>query len=81
MNSHYILNCYTLEVKMTVLLRNVINEAVKIIHFISFQPLSAWFFKYQSLLMYTDLWCLDQEKALVPFLELQAELAAFLMEH
>ena len=31
--------------------------------------------------MYTDMWCLDQEKSLVPFLELQAELAAFIVEY
>ena len=31
--------------------------------------------------MYPDMWCLGQEKSLVPFLELQAELAAFIVEY
>lgn len=71
---------YTLAVKIPVSFKNVFNEALKIINFISSQPLSVWLFNINHS-MYTVMWCLDQEKSLVPFLELQAELAAFIMEY
>lgn len=59
---NYVLYCYPLAVKTSVSLKNILNEAVKIISFISSQHLTAWLLKYKSLLPYAATYWMCKRK-------------------
>lgn len=88
-SSHCILHRYALVVKkMPAELKEVLDEAVKIINYVKSRPLQSRLFKkvceemgsqYQSLLMHTEIRWLSRGKALARLYELREELKVFQM--
>ncbi|CAI6344434.1 unnamed protein product [Macrosiphum euphorbiae] len=90
-NSHCIFHRQALAIKkMPIPLKNVLDEAVKIINFVKSRPLSTRLFTilcedmgsmHKSLLYHTEIRWLSRGKTLVRLLELRNELYVFFTDH
>lgn len=71
-------------------LKNVVDEAIKIVNFIKSRPLKSRLFKilcndlgsiHSTLIFHTEIRWLSRGKVLIRLMELRAEVSSFLMDH